>query len=755
MMDIQMSPVSRINSLVASLPEKYQPIYGFPELSEGSSRACEDRLERILEAIEALAAELGRPLRILDLGCAQGFFSLQLAARGHSVRGVDFLQANIDVCNELAALHSLSNAKFECGSIEDAVGPLRAGQYDAVLGLSVFHHLVHQHGIDAIANLVGALAERITIGIYEVALREEPLYWAASQPADPAELLRSYAFTRVISLQETHLSGIARPLYYASNSYWFLGGRLTKFASWRQESHGLTMKSHRGTRSYYFADGLMVKRLSLKDPTRSELNLSEYGNEVAFLSGGAPAGFRAPKLIFNKNDGNELWLVREVLPGQILSELIAEHVPYSYEAIFDDLLDQLVLLENARLYHNDVRTWNILVGERHEVSLIDYGAISTVPRDCAWPDDLLLSLLVTLREIVQAHVVEPFPLRRPRLDISVLPVRYRSAFANLFSLDKSEWSFSKLQQFVRGFDGGEAAIPAWNALVASQERAIAVYDNVLRGLRNQDQDLASYMAELCNDARNWRDDAACLCEERGDPRQRADAEVGALEAAKEEIRLLQQEVEALREARDAVRTELADAQAVAAALEDDRARKCAELEAAHGKLRKARQLQDDAEQNARTVALERDASLSNAHNWYLVAADLQMRLNEVLTSTSWRMTRPLRGCMRLVRQPRYYGREYLKRLMHRIAGNPVAARALGKVTKLVPPLHQRLVSLATSQGVEVAAPEIAPVFVPHLLGQVSSFSDLEQEQVVSRLSARGRTLYAQLKRDTENSGVGK
>lgn len=69
-----MTETMHIGARVAALPEKYQPIFGHPELSEGSSRGCEDRFVLIRECARRLQGELGRPLRVLDLGCAQGFF---------------------------------------------------------------------------------------------------------------------------------------------------------------------------------------------------------------------------------------------------------------------------------------------------------------------------------------------------------------------------------------------------------------------------------------------------------------------------------------------------------------------------------------------------------------------------------------------------------------------------------------------------------------------------------------------------------
>src|SRR3989338_4076883 len=126
-----------ISNLVSNPPEVYHPIYGHPELSGQVSRPCQDRLEKIAQAHDALQRLLGRPLNVLDLGCAQGCFSLSLAERGASVHGVDYLDKNIAVCSALAQAQPHLKASFETGRVEDAIACLEPGQYDLVLGLSV------------------------------------------------------------------------------------------------------------------------------------------------------------------------------------------------------------------------------------------------------------------------------------------------------------------------------------------------------------------------------------------------------------------------------------------------------------------------------------------------------------------------------------------------------------------------------------------------------------------------------------------
>ena len=113
-----------IEGLVHALPEVYQTIYGHPDLSQVVSRECHDRLVEINVIYSALEKKLGRPLRVLDLGCAQGFFCLSLAERGASVLGIDFLKENIDLCNALAEENPQLNVKFSQGRVEEVIAQL-------------------------------------------------------------------------------------------------------------------------------------------------------------------------------------------------------------------------------------------------------------------------------------------------------------------------------------------------------------------------------------------------------------------------------------------------------------------------------------------------------------------------------------------------------------------------------------------------------------------------------------------------------
>lgn len=479
-----MSESWSVGALVAALPEKYQPIFAHPELSDGSSRGCQDRFVLIRECARLLQAEVGRPLRVLDLGCAQGYFSLSLAADGHSVHGVDFLDLNVHVCEALAKENPGFQATFEHGTVEEVIERLEPGEYDLVLGLSVFHHLVHARGILAVSDLCRKLSEAVGAGIFELALREEPLYWAPSLPQEPAELLASYAFTRLLSRQATHLSTVSRPLIFASSRYWYAGDVVGEFTTWSGESHAHGRGTHQQSRRYYFGERTFVKKMTLGMGGRAEINLQEFRNESEFLRN-PPASYPAPRLILALNDASDLYLARERMEGRLLSELIDEGAPYDSDQVISDLLSQLVLLERAGLYHNDVRCWNVLMSPDGNATLIDYGAISPDANDCSWLGDLLLSFLITTREIIERRIVPSNPGREPALSFNTLPPRYRNAFIALFSQEQSRWTFADLSAYLARADDVAASTPEWTAIYQHLQAALSSYNTRLSALYAQ------------------------------------------------------------------------------------------------------------------------------------------------------------------------------------------------------------------------------------------------------------------------------
>jgi 2-polyprenyl-3-methyl-5-hydroxy-6-metoxy-1,4-benzoquinol methylase len=108
--------------------------YGWKDAAQKSSH------EYLLPAALAEVARIGggRPIRVLDLGCGNGFIAAELARLGHHVVGVDVSADGIEVAR--AAYH-LPNLRFHVHSVYDDGLAELAGEVDCVLSLEVVEHL--------------------------------------------------------------------------------------------------------------------------------------------------------------------------------------------------------------------------------------------------------------------------------------------------------------------------------------------------------------------------------------------------------------------------------------------------------------------------------------------------------------------------------------------------------------------------------------------------------------------------------------
>ena len=93
---------------------------------------------------------------------------------------------------------------FEVGRIEEVIKSLTENDYDMVIGLSVFHHIVHEHGLAQVKQWIKRLADCTVILIMELALREEPLYWGLLYLKTPqSSLIYVLSIDKLASLKLT------------------------------------------------------------------------------------------------------------------------------------------------------------------------------------------------------------------------------------------------------------------------------------------------------------------------------------------------------------------------------------------------------------------------------------------------------------------------------------------------------------------------------------------------------------------------
>lgn len=104
------------------------------------------RLRALLEAAGQRAAELKRPLRILDLACGGGILTCALASMGHRALGVDLNVSEIRMARMFAQEEKLDGMFLQTDLLADAVWERSAqetlgGKPDIVTLAYALHHL--------------------------------------------------------------------------------------------------------------------------------------------------------------------------------------------------------------------------------------------------------------------------------------------------------------------------------------------------------------------------------------------------------------------------------------------------------------------------------------------------------------------------------------------------------------------------------------------------------------------------------------
>lgn len=635
-----------LRDLVSALPEVYQTIYGHPEWDGNVSRDCNERLEKIGQVYDTLSRKLDRPLRVLDLGCAQGFFSLSLASKGASVQGIDFLQENIDVCNALAEEYQDFSLQFAVGRIEDVITQLTSNQYDLAIGLSVFHHMVHQHGIGQVKLWLQRLTESVHGVILELALKEEPLYWGPSQPDDPRELIEQCSFYLQMARFDTHLSDISRPMYLVSNDHLIIGDYCQPFTEWSLHPYAEAGIGHKGSRRYFFSPDVVCKLYYFTTPEgnllprESERNRTELDNEIAFLSN-PPAGFPAPELILSGHNAVEGWLVMERFPGKLLMEKIRHGEPVDADSLIGQVLEQLLILEKQGLYHDDVRTWNIMVDDEQHARIIDYGSITGVKRDCVWPEDLFQSFAILVNEIVIPQSVSPGFLRPAALSPFNLPAPYANWLFAFWRVPASDWSFALLHALFlkkdelpgieNGLSGTERWIGAQEKVLMHNQTLIYQIDAIVKDCLNRVNDCQDRVVDLEQHIEHDLDQRVALLEQHNQALEQVMLEMKRQFTPVAQPQPVAKAIELAPLPADDLTRQLSDAGDLAAHLTGENARLAGENAHLTG---------ENTHWTSESIGLANELARVASENARLNAhiAALNAHITSILHSRSWRMT---------------------------------------------------------------------------------------------------------------------
>lgn len=366
-----MTDIAALLALHASLPEPRQPAWGLGVGKDAAKRAHDERIEAILPLLEALP-HVGA-FRILDVECAQGYFTLAiahaLAARGCPVEvvGLDRCEENVEFCEALAAHHGIS-ASFVCAALDTAfMDRQEHPRWDAalVLGGSMTAADAEEEEPVAAASLLRAHSNVTFCETW----KDRPPDAASRTLAD--QLLASHAFFR--SLASFQLpGGVARDLYACSDLLASVGERWFAFDRVTDRSHAGVPDSFSGQRRFFLGRETVVKRFQ-GDGRHGVFNRAELAAEAAALQALPGEPGRYPSVFAQADDGDVVWLARGFLPGELLSERMATG-GIDRDSVARGLLGELAHLESRGFYHADLRCWNVLL-DGDKVRLIDFGAL--------------------------------------------------------------------------------------------------------------------------------------------------------------------------------------------------------------------------------------------------------------------------------------------------------------------------------------------------------------------------------------------
>lgn len=120
------------------LPLPKEPTYYYSNLDAiDDGDGVWDLSERLPEVQKY--ADLRPDDRVIDLGCAEGLITMDIAGLVGHVRGVELRRKRVAAARLIAAERGLDNVSFEVGSVTEIDLPPES--YDVVLFLGVFQHL--------------------------------------------------------------------------------------------------------------------------------------------------------------------------------------------------------------------------------------------------------------------------------------------------------------------------------------------------------------------------------------------------------------------------------------------------------------------------------------------------------------------------------------------------------------------------------------------------------------------------------------
>lgn len=222
-------------------------------------------------------------------------------------------------------------------------------------------------------DAVGACADKVGVVLCETVWNDSVTEQRDEPPDDLRRQRDDFAFVHTIS--ESDDGQGRRALLFCSNRYWYAEGDLDAFYSWTSYSNEIIGEFREGTRRYFFCADKITKCYCFRGSSAQD-NRRDMGLEISFLSNPPIEAKSIPRLLAQHIGNRDGILVKERLPGMLLSTLILQEMDYDPTLVLSDVLTRLDVLERVGLYHGDVGPWDVLVDNNGDAVLIDFASIT-------------------------------------------------------------------------------------------------------------------------------------------------------------------------------------------------------------------------------------------------------------------------------------------------------------------------------------------------------------------------------------------
>jgi SAM-dependent methyltransferase len=135
--------------------------------------ACDDYYPAHREIMRVVRQRLGRDFngrRIADIGCLEGYFSIECALQGAEVLGIDGKLLNVRKCDFVRSVLGVERATFVLGDAMK-VTPESSGRFDVVLALGLLYHLENPYTF--LTNMA-RLCDGFAVIDTHIALHDQP-----------------------------------------------------------------------------------------------------------------------------------------------------------------------------------------------------------------------------------------------------------------------------------------------------------------------------------------------------------------------------------------------------------------------------------------------------------------------------------------------------------------------------------------------------------------------------------------------------